>query len=70
MPAPSRQILRVGTGLPLLAAKTKKSDPRSEVRCPPFGKKNERAVEDDAGPCKKHSALQKRDPTPLGAGSL
>ena len=47
-----------------------KSDPRSEVRCPPFEKKNERAVEDDADPCKKHIALQKRDPAPLGAGSL
>ena len=27
MPGPSRQTLRVGTGLPLLAAKTKKRDP-------------------------------------------
>ena len=27
MPAPSRQTLRVGTGLPLLAAKNKKRDP-------------------------------------------
>ena len=37
-----------------------KSDPRSEARCPPFEKKNERAVEDDADPCKKHIALQKK----------
>ncbi len=47
-----------------------KSDPRSEARNHSFEKKNERAVEDDADPCKKHSTLQKRDPTPLGAGSL
>ena len=45
-----------------------KSDPRSEVRCPPFEKKNERAVEDDADPCKKHIALQKKEPRALGRG--
>ena len=45
-----------------------KSDPRSEVRCPPFEKKNERAVEDDADPCKKHIALQKKGSRALGRG--
>ena len=45
-----------------------KSDPRSEVRCPPFEKKNERAVEDDADPCKKHSALQKKGSRAQGRG--
>ena len=45
-----------------------KSDLRSEARNHSFEKKNERAVEDDADPCKKHIALQKKGSRALGRG--